>query len=54
MDFQSTLLSDAFAGAFRGSLTLMLVPAWDFNADGWLHARMAVLRGVEGGYAIVR
>jgi len=54
MDFQSTLLGDAFAGAFRGSLTLMLVPAWDFNADGWLHARMAVLRGVEGGYAIVR
>ena len=54
MDFQSTLLSDAFAGAFRGSLTLMLVPAWDFNADGWLHARMAVLRGVEGGYSIVR
>ena len=54
MDFQSTLRGDAAAGARAGSLGLMLVPAWDFNADGWLHARMAVLRGVEGGYAIVR
>ncbi|HLY57615.1 MAG TPA: nitrilase-related carbon-nitrogen hydrolase [Stellaceae bacterium] len=32
----------------------MLVPAWDFDADGWLHGRMAVLRGVEGGFAILR
>ena len=54
MDFQSTLRGDAAAGARTGSLGLMLVPAWDFGADGWLHARMAVLRGVEGGYAIVR
>lgn len=54
MDFQSTLRSDAAAGARAGSLGLMLVPAWDFNADGWMHARMAILRGVEGGYAIVR
>jgi len=54
MDFQGTLRRDAAAGARAGSLGLMLVPAWDFNADGWMHARMAVLRGVEGGYAIVR
>ena len=54
MDFQQTLRGDAAAGARAGSLGLMLVPAWDFDADGWLHARMAVLRGVEGGYAIVR
>jgi len=54
MDFQNTLRGDAAAGARTGSLGLMLVPAWDFNTDGWLHARMAVLRGVEGGYAIVR
>ena len=33
---------------------LLLVPAWDFDADGWLHARMAVLRGVEGGFAVAR
>lgn len=39
--------------ANRG-VALMLVPAWDFGADAWLHARMAVLRGVEGGYAVAR
>ena len=33
---------------------LMLVPAWDFGEDGWLHARMAVLRGVESGFSIAR
>jgi apolipoprotein N-acyltransferase len=33
---------------------LMYVPAWDFIKDGWLHSRMAILRGVENGYAIVR
>jgi len=33
---------------------LLLVPAWDFSADGWLHARMAVMRGVEGGFTIAR
>jgi apolipoprotein N-acyltransferase len=54
MDFQGTLRGDASAGARAGSLGLMFVPAWDFSADGWLHARMAIMRGVEGGYAIVR
>jgi apolipoprotein N-acyltransferase len=33
---------------------LLLVPAWDFNADGWLHGRMAILRGVESGFTIAR
>lgn len=33
---------------------LMLIPAWDFNLDGWLHSRMAILRGVESGFAIAR
>jgi apolipoprotein N-acyltransferase len=32
----------------------LLVPAWDFDADAWLHASMAVLRGVEGGFSIIR
>lgn len=32
----------------------LLVPAWDFDVDGWSHARMAVLRGVESGFAVVR
>src|SRR6266516_4273123 len=31
-----------------------LVPAWDFNVDRWLHARMAVLRAVENGFALAR
>lgn len=38
----------------RAGVGLMLVPAWDFVKDGWIHSRMAVLRGVEGGYAIAR
>lgn len=33
---------------------LLLVPAWDFDSDGWLHGRMAILRGVEGGFSIAR
>jgi apolipoprotein N-acyltransferase len=52
MDFQGALRDGARRSA--GALGLMLVPAWDFDADDWTHARMAILRGVEGGYAIVR
>ena len=33
---------------------LLLVPAWDFDADGWWHGRMAILRGVESGFSIAR
>ena len=33
---------------------LLLVPAWDFDDDAWLHGRMAVMRGVEGGFAMAR
>ena len=33
---------------------LLLVPAWDFIDDGWLHDRMAVMRGVESGFSIAR
>jgi apolipoprotein N-acyltransferase len=33
---------------------LLLVPAWDFVVDGWLHDRMAILRGVESGFSIAR
>ena len=33
---------------------LLLVPAWDFSIDGWLHSRMAIMRGVENGFAIAR
>jgi apolipoprotein N-acyltransferase len=38
----------------RGGAGLLLVPAWDFVADGWLHGRMAILRGVEAGFNIAR
>ena len=32
----------------------LLVPAWDFDQDAWWHARMAILRGVESGFAVIR
>jgi apolipoprotein N-acyltransferase len=38
----------------RDGAKLLLVPAWDFNLDRWLHARMAVLRAVENGFALAR
>ena len=38
----------------KAGIQLALVPALDFVADGWRHARIAILRGVEGGYPIVR
>jgi len=38
----------------RDRASLLLVPAWDFNLDRWLHARMAVLRAVEDGFALAR
>jgi apolipoprotein N-acyltransferase len=33
---------------------LLLVPAWDFGQDGWLHSRMALLRAVENGFVLAR
>lgn len=33
---------------------IMAAPAWDFGIDGWLHARIALVRGVENGYAVAR
>jgi apolipoprotein N-acyltransferase len=32
----------------------LLVPAWDFDQDALWHARMAILRGVESDFAVVR
>jgi apolipoprotein N-acyltransferase len=49
LDFPSTLRSDA-----QNGIRLMAVPANDFIKDGWIHARMAVMRGVENGFAVVR
>jgi apolipoprotein N-acyltransferase len=47
MDFPA--LGREYAG-----VAIMLVPAWDFVDDAWLHSRMSILRGVESGYAIAR
>jgi apolipoprotein N-acyltransferase len=49
MDFPK--LSREYAG---DGANLMLVPAWDFNLDRWLHARMAVLRAIENGFGLAR
>ncbi|MEO8044292.1 MAG: nitrilase-related carbon-nitrogen hydrolase [Spartobacteria bacterium] len=49
MDFPQ--LSREYA---NDSVNLLLVPAWDFDLDRWLHARMAVLRAVENGFALAR
>ncbi|MEV4824082.1 nitrilase-related carbon-nitrogen hydrolase [Micromonospora sp. NPDC049274] len=34
--------------------SVLLVPALDFTADGWLHSRIALVRGVENGLTVVR
>lgn len=47
MDFASDL-------RLYGKLGLMLVPAWDFDRDRYLHGRMAVVRGVENGFSLAR
>jgi apolipoprotein N-acyltransferase len=49
MDFP--LLGRAYAA--RG-IAAMLVPAWDAGFDDWAHAAPAVMRGVEGGYTVIR
>ena len=33
---------------------IIAVPAWDFGADGISHGRMAIMRGVENGFAVAR
>ena len=49
MDF--TPLSRQYGRAGTG---LLLVPAWDFVLDRWLHGHIAVMRGVEDGFSIAR
>ena len=36
----------------RAGVDLLLDPAWDFNVDRTWHGHIAIMRGVEGGYAI--
>ena len=38
----------------RKGAGLMLVPGWDFNLDRWWHGHIAVMRGVEDGFSVVR
>ena len=49
MDFPDTIRSDAAKG-----VRLMGVPAGDMGIDGWQHGIMSVMRGVEGGFSVVR
>jgi apolipoprotein N-acyltransferase len=38
----------------RLGVVALLVPAWDFYRDAWMASSAAELRGVEGGFAVVR
>ncbi|HWH59540.1 MAG TPA: nitrilase-related carbon-nitrogen hydrolase [Terriglobales bacterium] len=49
MDFPRTIRRDAAKG-----VRLMGVPSGDFGRDAWIHGRMAIMRGVEDGFALVR
>jgi apolipoprotein N-acyltransferase len=49
MDFPATLRAYS-----QLQPTLYAVPAWDFGNDGAWHARLAILRGVENGFAVAR
>jgi apolipoprotein N-acyltransferase len=49
MDF--TQLSRRYGEAGAG---LMLVPAWDFFRDWISHGHLAIMRGVESGFSVVR
>lgn len=35
-------------------INVLLVPALDFHYDAWTHGRVAIMRGVEGNYAVAR
>lgn len=50
-DMHFAALGRAYGAAGAG---MMLVPAWDFQLDAWMGARMTLLRGVENGYTVVR
>ena len=49
MDFQRWIRQYGESGT-----SILFVPAWDFSSDAWLHSRMAVMRAVENGFALVR
>jgi apolipoprotein N-acyltransferase len=49
MDFPNMIRGDA-----RNGIRLMLVPAADFNYDGWTHGRIAIMRSIENGFSMAR
>jgi apolipoprotein N-acyltransferase len=49
MDFTQPALDYSKEG-----INIVFVPALDFHNDGWSHARVAIMRGVEGNYAVAR
>lgn len=49
LDFVDVGRDSALAGA-----RTLLVPAWDFDSDARFHARIAIARGVESGFAVAR
>ena len=49
MDFQ-----EPSRGYSQRGVNLLFVPALDFKADALLHARIAIMRGIEGNYAVAR
>lgn len=49
MDFPAWL-----RGYGQSGVRILAVPAWDFVRDARLHSRMAIVRGVENGFAIAR
>ena len=49
MDFPDMLRADATLQP-----KVFAVPAWDFDSDRWWHARLAIMRGVENGFAVAR
>lgn len=49
MDFPAMIRGDSVLGP-----DLYAVPAWDFGRDAVWHARLAIMRGVENGFAVAR
>jgi apolipoprotein N-acyltransferase len=50
MDFGEMVRADVASGRPR----VLAVPAWDFGADRWSHARVAILRSIENGVPMAR
>jgi len=49
MDFPRSIRAES-----QGSVRVMAVPAGDVVDDAWIHDRVALMRGVENGFAVVR